>query len=310
MSPAQRRKKRAKQKARKNRKNSFLKLLFIFLVPLLIFFLVTFQTRFWRSSAKTFLVVSKESGEVVISVFDPGLEKITNIIIPKNTEVDVARQLGRWKLGSVRELGENEDLKGKLLAETIVKHFKLPVAAWADAPALGFADGDLLGVVKASLLPYKTNLRVGDKLKLGLFSIRIKNIKRENIDFSEGNILKKVTLIGGEEGYVLAGRLPNYIVALFSNPSISSKGATVVILDATGKANVAEEVGEVIEVMGVKLANIKKEEVDDSDCEVKGKKKELLEEIAQVLSCKELKVAPEGNIDLEIKIGKAFSKRY
>ena len=310
MSPAQRRKKRAKQKAKRNGKNSYKKLLFIFLVPLLVFLLITLQTRFWKSSEKTFLAISKEGGEVAISVFDPELEKITNIIIPKNTEVDVARQLGRWKLGSVRELGENEDLEGKLLAETIVKHFKLPVAAWADSPALGFAEGDILGIVKASLLPYKTNLGIGDKLKLGLFSIRIKNLKRENIDFSEGNILKKVTLIGGEEGYVLAGRLPNYIVALFSNPDISSEGATVIILDATGKANVAEEVGEVIEVMGVKIANIKKEEVADFDCEVKGKDKELLEEITQVFSCKKLKVMPEGNFDLEIKIGKDFTRRY
>ncbi len=310
MSPAQRRKKRAKRKARKNGKNSYIKLLFIFLVPLLIFLLITLQTRFWTSSAKTSLVISKKSGEVVISVFDPGLEKITNIIIPKNAEVDVARQLGRWKLGSVRELGENEDLEGKLLAETIVKHFKLPVAAWADAPASGFADGDILGIVKASLLPYKTNLGMGDRLKLGLFSIRINNLKRENIDFSEGNILKKVTLIGGEEGYILAGRLPNYIIALFSNPNISSEGAVVVILDATGKANVAEEMGEVVEVMGVKLANIKKEEVDDFDCEVKGKDKELLEEIAQVFSCKKLKEIPEGNFDLEIRIGRDFSRRF
>ena len=310
MSPAQRRKKRAKRKARRNGKNSYIKLLFIFLVPLLIFLLITLQTRFWKSSAKTSLVICKESGEVVISVFDPELEKITNIIIPKNAEVDVARQLGRWKLGSVRELGENEDLEGKLLAETIVKHFKLPVAAWADTPALGFADGDVLGIIKASLLPYKTNLGIGDKLKLGIFSIRINNLKRESIYFSEGNILKKVTLIGGEEGYVLAGRLPNYIVALFSNSNISSEGAVVIILDATGKANVAEEVGEVIEVMGVKLANIKKEEADDFDCEVKGEDKELLEEVAQVFSCKKLKTMPEGNFDLEIKIGRDFSKRF
>lgn len=310
MSPAQRRKKRAKQKARRNGRNSYKKLLFILLVPLFTFLLITFHTKFWKSSGKTFLAISKENGEVVVSVFDPELEKITNIIIPKNTEVDVARQLGRWKLGSVRELGENEDLEGKLLAETIVKHFKLPVAAWADAPALGFAEGDVLGVVKASLFPYKTNLGIGDKIKLGIFSIRIKNLKRENINFSEGNILKKVTLIGGEEGYVLAGRLPNYIVALFSNLSISSEGSIVVILDATGKANVAEEVGEVIEVMGVKLANIKKEEAADFDCEVKGKEKELLEEIAQVFSCKKLKTAPEGNFDLEIKIGRNFTRRF
>jgi hypothetical protein len=184
------------------------------------------------------------------------------------------------------------------------------VAAWADAPALGFAGGDVVGVAKAILFPYKTNLGIGDRLKIGIFSLRIKNLKRENIYLSESNILKKVTLIGGDEGYVLAGRLPNYILALFSNPNISSEGTVAVILDATGKTNVAEEVGEVVEVMGVKLANIKKEEADDFDCEVKGKDKDLLEEIAQVFSCKKLKTAPEGNYDLEIRIGKKFSKRF
>jgi hypothetical protein len=310
MTPAQRRKKGAKRKAKRNGKKSRVKWLYILFVPLSIFLLVTFQTKFWKTSAKMSLVTCKESGEVVVSVFDPGLEKITNITFPKNTEVNVARQLGRWQLGSIRELGENEDLEGKLLAETMVKHFKLPVTAWADDPASGFAEGDVLGIIKASLLPYKTNLGIGDKVKLGLFSIKIKNLKRENIDFAEGNILKKVTLIGGEEGYILAGRLPNYIIALFSNSNISNKGAVVVILDATGKANVAEEVGEVIEVMGVKLANIKKEEIDDFDCEIKGKEKELLEEIARVFSCKKLKIEPEGNIDLEIRIGKEFSERF
>ncbi len=310
MSPAQRRKKRVKKQARKNGKRKYFKLFCLLLIPLFIFLLITLRTKYWKSSAETFLVIEKESGDVVVTVFNPSLEKITNITIPKNTEVEVARQLGRWKLGSVRELGENENMEGQLLAETIVKHFKLPVAAWADAPALGFAEGDLPGIIKASLMPYKTNLGIGDRIKMGLMSARIKNLKRENISFAEGNILKKVTLIGGDEGYVLAGRLPNYIIALFSNPCISSEGATVVIYDSTDTPNVAEEIGEVVEVMGVKLANIKKEEADNSDCEVKGKDKELLDEIVQVFSCKNMRVEPEGNFDLEIKIGKEFSKRF
>jgi len=36
----------------------------------------------------------------------------------------------------------------------------------------------------------------------------------------------------------------------------------------------------------LKLANIKKEEADNSDCEVKGKDKELLDEIVQVFPAK------------------------
>ncbi|MEJ2347691.1 MAG: hypothetical protein P8Y17_00625 [Patescibacteria group bacterium] len=310
MSPAQRRKRLVKLRTKKNGKKSLKKFAIVFLVGLLAFLFISLQTKFWSSSDKMSLVMRKENGDVIISVFEPEQEKITNLIIPENTEVNVARQLGRWKLRSVWELGENEKLGGRLLAETFVKHFKLPVVAWADSPAVGFAEGDLGKVIRASLLPYKTNLGIGDKLKLGFFSFKIKNLKREDIDFSENNILKKTVLLDGEEGYILTNSLPNYILALFSNSEISNRSIRAAIIDGTGKAKVAEDVGEIIEVMGAKLANIKKGEVADIDCLVAGREKVVAEEVAEVLSCEKSKELPEGNFDLEIKIGTEFAKRF
>ncbi len=310
MSPAQRRKRLVKLRARKNVKRSLKKFVFIFIIGFFLLLFISFQTKFWKSSAKTSLVIRRENGDVTISVFDPELEKVTNMTIPSNTEVDVARQLGRWKLGSVWELGENEKLGGKLLTETVVKHFKLPVVAWADDPARGFTEGNFADVIKASFLPYKTNLGIGDKLKLGLFAIKIKNLKREDINFAESNLLRKTVLIDGEEGYLLTNNLPNYIIALFSSPEISSKSTRVVISNATGKGGIAEDIGEVIEVMGAKLANIKREEESDLDCVVAGREEIIVNQIAEVFSCKKSKDLPEGNFDLEIKIGTEFAKRF
>lgn len=310
MTPAQRRRRRVKAKARKSGKKSIKKFLVVIFLAIFLFLLLIFQTKFWSSSAKSFLVIQKKSGDIVVSVFDPELEKITNIVIPKNTEVGVARQLGVWKLGSVWRLGENEGIGGRLLAETIVKHFKLPVVAWADSLAEGLAMGDLLGVTKGSLLPYKTNLGMGDKIRIGLFSIRIKNFKREDINLSESNVLRKTRLIDGEEGYVLVGDLPNWLNALFSNPDISDAKVKVIIYDATGKVRIAEEVGEVVEVMGAKLASVKKEKAGDFDCEISGREKRIANEVAKVFSCQKLKRDPEGNFDLEIRLGKEFARRF
>lgn len=310
MIPAQRRRRRAKTKAKKNGKKSFKKFLIAIFLAAFLFLLLTLQTRFWSSSTKSFLVVQKKNGDVAVSVFDPELEKITNIIIPKNTEVNVARQLGVWKLGSVWQLGENEKLSGRLLAETIVKHFKLPVVAWADWPAEGLSAGDLAGIAKGGFLPYKTNLGIGDRVRIGLFSMRIKNFKREDINLSESKVLKKTRLIDGEEGYVLVGDLPNWLNALFSKPEIASTGIKAVIYDATGKVGVAEEVGQVVEVMGAKLASIKKEESEDFDCEIAGKEKEIVDEVAKVFSCRKLRESPEGNFDLEIRLGEEFARRF
>ncbi|MGB6839024.1 MAG: hypothetical protein WBD86_00425 [Microgenomates group bacterium] len=302
MSPAQRRKRRSKSKSKK-----FLLILFF---ATFLFVLVTHQTKFWRSDAKSFLLIRRSGGDIAVSIFDPKLEKVTNIIIPKNTEVTVARQLGTWKLGSVWKLGENEGLEGRLLAETIVKHFKLPVVVWADSGAEGFAGGELMGIIKAVFVPYKTNLGIGDRVKIGFFSVRIKNLKREEIDLSETNILKQVTLIDGEEGYILTGGLPNWLNALFSNPKISSAGTKVIIVDATGKTQIAEEVGEVIEVMGAKLASIKRRKAEGFDCEILGKEKEVVDEMSKLFSCRKPKNLPQGNFDLEIRIGEDFARRF
>ncbi len=135
---------------KKKRFSSVKSLGLILLFFTLLFFLI-FQSSFWDSDSKLTLVVNKKDGDVLIAVFNPVVDEVTSITIPKNTQLKVARQLGTWKAGSVWQLGENEDLEGKLLQETITYHLKLPVVAWADSPAEGFASGGLVHLVKEAI---------------------------------------------------------------------------------------------------------------------------------------------------------------
>ena len=302
-----RRKRRSRNK--KKRFSSVKSLGLILLFFTLLFFLA-FQTNFWNSGSKLTLVVNKKDGDVLIAVFNPVVDEVTSITIPKNTQLKVARQLGTWRAGSVWQLGENEGLEGRLLQETITHHLKLPVIAWADSPAEGFANGGLVALVKAVSLPYKTNLKMGDRIKLAFFSFGVKNFKREEINLAETKLLKKTRLIDGEEGFVLISGLPASILALFSDIEISQKDVSVLIRNATGKKGVPEQVGEIIEVLGAKVAAIKKEESEKFDCMVLGKDQKAVEKLAQVFSCEKGKGLPSGSFDLEIKIGEEFARRF
>lgn len=303
----------ARRKRRlRNKKKRFspVKSLVLILLFFALLFFLTLKTSFWDSDSKLTLVVNKKDGDVLIAVFNPVIDEVTNITIPKNTQLKVARQLGTWKAGSVWQLGENEGLEGRLLQETITYHLKLPVVAWADSPAEGFASGELLALIKAVSLPYKTNLKMGDRIKLALFSFGVKNFKREEINLAETKLLKKTRLIDGEEGFILISGLPANILALFSDIGISQKDVSVLIRDATNKKGVPEQVGEIIEVLGAKVAAIKKEEGEKFDCLVLGKDQKAVEKLTQVFSCEKGKGFPSGSLDLEIKIGEEFAKRF
>jgi len=138
----------------------------------------------------------------------------------------------------------------------------------------------------------------------------VKNFKREEIDLSRSLALKRQKLVGGEVGYVLVGSMPANIAALFSDLGSGDKGTLVAIKDLTGKKGVAEKVGEIVEVLGAKVVAIAKEEASDFDCEVVGKDKREAKKLRQVFACLEGPGQPSGDLDLEIKIGRDFAKRF
>lgn len=305
--PVQKRRRKVKKK---NRKKLTLRLFVLVGVILILGFIAYafLNTAFWNGRDKVSLVINTRSGDVVISTFDPVLPELTNIVIPGNTQVEVSRQLGTWRIKSVWHLGENEGVAGALLSETITRYFKLPVIAWADEPSLGFSTGNFPQVLKSVFSSYKTNLKIGDRIKIGLFNLRVKNTKRDEINLADG-YLKQGRLIDGGEGYVLSGSLPQKILVIFSDPLMADAGVRVAIRDGTGTAAVAGYVGGVLEVLGAKVSSVTKERPTESDCTIVGKDKRVVEKISRLFQCSTT-MDSTGNFDLEISIGSEFAKRF
>lgn len=308
--PAQRRRKlRRKIAVKKGRVKLFAYAMVFALITFPLLYLLTARELF-RGGSKLSVAIQDKDGDVIISTFDPVNEEITNITIPRNTQVDVARGLGVWKLGSVWELGENEGLSGRLLAETITYHLKFPVGAWAAWPALGFTHRSPLDALRAVFAPYKTNLKIGDRVAISLFAAQVPNTKRVDINLAETSYLKKTELIDGEEGYVPLETFAPALSAIFADPEISGKTFVVVIKDATAQGSEAYEIGKLLEVLGAKVASIVKEERQDIDCEVLGKEEKQAKKVARLLNCRVNPEALSGSFDLEIKLGEKFSERF
>lgn len=308
MSPAQRRKRLLRLKIRKPRFGLF-KFIALAVFILLLMLLLSFQTKYWDGRFKVSAVYPTGEGDISVSVFDPKNESITSILIPGSTELDVARQLGTWRAKSVWQLGINEDLGGKLLAESITKNFNFPIITWGNTNLMGLAEGEVLGIAKAIFLPGGTNLKIVDRVKMGIFAMGVTNPKRINIDLREG-YLKKTRLTDGEEGYIILGTNFQKLYPIFSENEISQEGLRVQIKDATGKRGVAENVGETLEVLGLKIASVARKGREESDCKYRTSNEELGRRIGFIFSCEKEKGTPEGNFDLEVKLGSKFAERY
>src|SRR3989304_7037936 len=202
----------------KKRSKIFIYLFLIILTFSLFLFFVT-SRKYWDGEERLTLAVQKLDGDVNVVTFDPITSEIINIAIPGDVEVEVANQLGVWKLKSVWDLGKQEELEGTLLARTVTKHFKFPVFLWAQSEASGFYEGNVSGLFKAVFFPYSTNLNLADRVSISLFSLGVKNTKRFEIKLEETSYLHKSVLADGEEGWKVVGDAPQDITSLFADPA-------------------------------------------------------------------------------------------
>lgn len=266
------------------------------------------STKFWDKSAKLTLVTKDANGDVVLVIFDVPDRSITNYVIPKDVQVEVARQLGVWRLGSVWQLGKDEKLNGELLVETVTHYFNFPVYVWGDTTSLGFTKG-IAEILKAMFSPYQTNLGFGDRVRLGIFAMEVTNQDRDEVDLSNSSSMKKMTLSDGEGGYVLVNDFGQTIMSNFADPYISSKEFKIYVKDGTATGGVAESVGKVIEVMGAKVAALEKGDVNGV-CTVSGQDTTAVKRIAEVFSCKENIGKLDNSFDVEVDLGRDFSNKF
>lgn len=256
------------------------------------------------------LAIHNASGDITVVNFDPGESEITQITIPGNTELSVSRELGSWKAESLWQLGVNEHLTGDLVQETIIKNFSFPISAWGDEKALGLVSGNLFSIIKALILPYKSNMNWGDKLKLGILSLELAGKPTTNINLADTSLLKQVRLVDGEEGYVVVGEVPPKVSAIFADDLFSRKQVRVIIKNDSGNLAVVEGVGRVIEVWGAKVTSTVIEDSSNFNCRVIGRDRVVTDIFGSLFGCEKVNAGPQGNFDVEIDLGELFATRF
>lgn len=280
----------------------------------LIFFSIIFFRLFFRSDnfandTKTSLVIKNGDSSISVIVFDPRIKEIHTLIIPGNTEIDIAGGYGKWKIKSIWQLGEQEGLDGDLLARSVTRGLKMPTFLWADSRAGGLVSPRFSTIIPALFSPYKSNLSLGDKLGMLILSLQVKNTKRVTINLQDTLYLDRAMLSDGEEAYVISASPAQYISAIFADPYLSGNVVRVAIKNASGEPGLAEEVSKIIEVLGAKVSSIEKAPNQEGRCILIANDENLLKSLKKLFGC-DASVGQIGNFDLEITLGEKFADYY
>jgi len=312
MRSAQRRKLAEERKQKGRLYGLFFKVFLPIILIIGLLIIIRSDTKYWNAQDKFILAYRLESGEVAVSVLDPKLDELTTLLVPGDTEVDVARNYGELRIKNVWQLGINEGAGGSLLAETVSQNFLFPVFLWSDSDAKSLADGSLPGILHFIVFPKSTNIALGDRFSAGLFALRVNNSGRGLIDLGKNQFLLKQKLTDGQSGFVLGGPISPRLTVYFSDNYISDANSggnlKVVIKDTTGVPGVADKVGQIVEVMGGKVVSVEKKNSDSSDCLVLGTDHRVVKKIADLFSCKT--GGSRGEMDLEIDLGASFARRF
>ncbi len=255
------------------------------------------STKYWDGHSKLAFVFQNESGAIGVTILDPVLNEETTLLIPGDTEVDVARGYGTLRLKNVWQLGVNEKLGGGLLANTVTDSFLFPTNLWSDR---GLSD-----IWKFVFAASKTNIPFGDRLSAGLFAMKVSGIDKTEIDLAKNQFLHKQTLTDGKSGFVIAGTANSRLTIYFADNAIADKNLKYSLIDATGSFGTADGVGQVLEVLGGKVVAVDKKPTEVSlDCEVYGLNADIVNKVAALFSCR--KLAVKSNFDLEMRMGAKF----
>ena len=293
------------------RRRSVLFLFKLLLVPLffiIVFLFLKLTTKYWNGSDKVSYVTKEDSGDVVVTVLDPKLSEVTSLVIPGDTQVEVAGNYGSLRIKNVWQLGLNEK-KEYLLAATITKSFHFPVFLWTGSSAQKLRDANLPGIIDFIFSPGRTNIPLGDRVRIGFFFFQVKSIDKTEINLGESKFLRKTKLNDGEVGYLLNGPVSERLSVYFSDNDFADGNLKVGIVDAAGTPGVGESVGVVIQVLGGKVVSIdRKTTPSETDCFVLGNNAKVVEKVANLFTCKKLK--EKSAFDVEIRVGVEFAKRF
>lgn len=299
------RKRRFENQARKIR---YFRIIWWYAIPVFfvfLFVLIRLSTHHWNGKEKLAFTFPKKDGDVAVVVMDASSNEMTTLVVPGETEINMAMNYGALRIGNVWQFAKNEKLDGSLLAKTVTKNFSFPIFLWSDADGENFEKINIPGIIKFVLFPKKTNIPFGDRVSMAVFAFGIKNQNRSEIDLAKSQFLTKTMLSDGRLGYRLVGSVSARLTVFFSDTNSVGENIRVFIADSSGSSGLSQEVGKVIEVMGGKVISIDKSSgSSDLTCVVLGKNKMFVQKIVNIFGCK--KTSGSTDFDLEIRLGPKF----
>lgn len=307
MKSARRRALIAKNKKKEKGKSIFFKILIPFLILLILFLFIKINTKNWNGKNKVSLVY-QDGENVNVTLLDPKLSEVTTFIIPGKTQVDVARNYGNFRLTNVWQLGINEKIGGSLMTETITQNFLFPVFLWSEKDP-GFVKGNLKSMMGFVFFPGKTNIKLGDRLKMVFFVANANELGKTEINLEKSKFIICKKLEDGEPGCKIEGQISQRLTMYFSDNEAGNTGFKVNIIDETGAPGVSEKLGQILQVIGGKIVSIDRRPMSpNGDCTIKTKNINIAKKISNLFSCK---ISHEDSpFDLDIRIGKKFADRF
>lgn len=276
-----------KRRKQKNRSKNLIKAVFCVVLFLSVIYLgiILVKTKVWSRELGTVVATNLEES-VAVFIFNPLNQQSVKIIIPKNTEVDVSRNLGRWKLGNVSELGANEGVGGKLLKQTLVKNLYFPAVASSSPEIDKIYSKKVTGIIPFLFSGSNESTSFADRLRIILFSFNVKDSQISEINLKDSPYLQSLTLTDGNPGYLVTNNFPKSLLPLFS---INKEGEieNVIIVSKTINTFDFERATQIIEVMGFKVVSIEKTDTlnDLKGCAVFSINRSRGERIARVFDC-------------------------
>lgn len=281
----------------------------VFLVAFLAFSL---RTQVWDGKSRVSVAIENGTDGVVLAVLDPVSEQIISYSIPAATEVEAARQLGVWQIGSLWKLGQDEKVGGNLLSNTITKSLHLPTEAYASKSALGIIQGgvfeSIISAIRVS--SSSTNLTLGDRIRMAIFSSRLGSKNKIDIDMVDTGYLMEKRLPTGEDGFVVRNTTPSSLVKVFADSDVSKEQARIRLTEETMGGSLSRPITDVIETLGGKILSLERHDVSATDCEIWGTADKTIEKIAGVFSCKVVHKELTASFNVEMVVGADFEKRF
>lgn len=213
----------------------------------------------WNENLTINLVV--KNSEVSLLSYIPSEKRITIIKLPDNLLVDVPFNMGKWKLGSVYELGETTKLGfgSKLIEQTVSQTLGIPINGILDFNSLKTNQKDVIENFRKEanifeiLKNLKTDLTLWEilKLKLALSAVRFDKVKL--IDLTNLYILDEEVLADGTKVFTGDPVKIDSIIFDISDPKISGEHKSVAIFNATEEPLLAEGAGRLISNLGANV---------------------------------------------------------